>query len=775
MLYNPIKSITAVRYNMIDNILCGEEIKENYMGMYDTRSNNDFLVDFVVELNEGYEDCEIRLTDREYGGYPNFVKYMQNPNNTGYSCNYVILDVIKDGVIIKSLTICIENSPIQLDGVIEDSFANRGRYESVILSSDGNVEFKLAGTNPSGTILVNGSDTKTKTYDNPGVYKELITYKQEVLGVEYSVDFNCIVLVSLDTQDFGKFECNYGNNNSYVSNIYDDKSNCFDGAFDYSSIINFDVSTFEVSNVNYSISNVTLINDEELEVTYFEVTLNDGASDYVLYLLIPTDKSVNLSLDITDNVLMLDNILGTEKIEFDEYNHAHINNASKNDMISISFESKVTIEITNPKNKVENKGSMSSLDNYELSQSGLYIIKITNSKGLSEYYYIEVDEFKDPLSISVGDVDLIYSQNKSDFDTNDGIIMEGFLGKDKIDLIENNKIKVNISGLLALYAYDEDKNKIDDEAYLNVIEDSIGVKYAQLFIDLPNYMYNFIIYFDDKPIGPVSLVVGNNIFDLGDGDTSFGDIIQSPFGGNTLLLDDFSNELYLKGKEVYDDYSYSLIILDYYVFGSFNFQDDMPLSTLEENGYLYRITDQESLTKKINKKLGCMSYGYIFPYGTPLNATLNDYVTGLNDMFKICKNNYIFEIEIGNKTLYASVSFDDYMSVVMNDPELDDNAYSCEYNGKKYSELVFILPYEEKDNIENGVYAVKIKSGYYLNNFYYDSNCSSSLDPLDSEHSFIVSTDSQNQKYISIYYNFYDNVVGTGTIVLKFSNDTLYN
>ena len=291
VLEDPIKSIDAIRYSFYEDRVFASSFKFGTFGWDSEETNGDFLIGVSVELNKGYEDCTVKLTDRDKGGQTNFVSLYNNLYTTNYygEWNYLRLEVLRDGKVIYEEQLTVDNSYITLDGAIVNGFDNRGQDDNVILvtNSERKCEFKIAGSNPGGKILVNGEENYVKTYPADGVYREKITYTKEIYGQEYSVDFYCIVVVSEDSKEFGSLRCTYkeeeyGNYGAYIYDAEYGHSNVFSAQFNLYAVEHFDTSTLETDKDGYSITSAQMVNDDVLGVTYIVATINDGTTDHVL-------------------------------------------------------------------------------------------------------------------------------------------------------------------------------------------------------------------------------------------------------------------------------------------------------------------------------------------------------------------------------------------------------------------------------------------------------------------------------------------------------------
>ena len=792
---DPIKSIDAIKYDFRNDRIFTQHIEQNSYGYYNVNSDGDFLIGFNVELNEEYSDCKVSVVyNNELLDYTSFLQEIYY--NSGQVANSISILVYRNDKIIKEVEINVDSSYIGLDGKVKNGVSNRGVVESIILvdNSDKKVDFKLAGNNPGGKILVNDTENCTKVYESEGIYREKITYIKELLGKEYKTEFYCNVIVSEDSKEFGKLSAYYYTDadawKSYTSiSDYNGDYNCFTGAFTLYSVNSFDPTTINVSKEGCSLTSAVLVNDDELGITYIIATINDGASDHVLYLFVPTDLTLGFGLNVENNSIGYEkSVLGQEYIEFDENNTATIAQASKGDNINIWFESALNVLITEPSGKTKNYVSVSEIYDYVINEIGTYTIKVTNRKNESKEYFVKVENIVDIVDLNIGDDTYrLIDSKKGDFVVDSmNMTLIAYVGVASESLIEDGKIEISIGGQIAdaLYTDVDLTNKINGTAKLDVKVDPDGVKYAMIYFESYGSVATVVISFKDKVISPVRISVGEDIYDLGN-DENPGDLVSLPFG-EFMLINDFSDDIYLLGTNVYDDFSYSLVLIPQFAF------DDEILNTtlgyLGEIGLLYKVFDANTLKQKIDSPLSLVTYGYILPEGAQEDDYLSKYISSSNDMFMLIKNSYVLNTTIGENNYYAGVYIDGMMNLFSQKISFETNANDFETNSNgAYTELYFYIGEDEIANIKSNSYSMSIKSGYSLSGtLYTDSTLETVILPRKSfivdpddlyyyHFNFDVKEDLDGTKYIEFYYNISVDNIGTCKVKYIFADENIYN
>ncbi len=774
----PFKSIDLIRYSYKDDKLFTQKITKNYMGNYDAESNDDFAVGLAIELNDDYKDCDVVLIDPETGEEADFSTIFKRiyKNTKNGEHTYLDVELVRDNKVIDGITITIRNDKISLKNE-NQLYSNRNIYEHVIVVSDGSrtVNFSL-NDGFSGKILVNGTENYSKTYQTDGVYREKITYIKELYGKEYRVDYYCTVVVSESTKGFGRLSVDNAHEQyTTKANIYEDsystRSNVFDMYFSHYSYVHFDPTTFETDKSGYTVVNAQIVNDENVGCTYIVATINDGTTDHVLYLLLNTDHSFGTSLNPVGNAVVLTSQFNkSQSISFDENNNATITGACSIDDISITFESYVSVKVTNPTGKVQDYGSTDNLD-IPIVSAGTYTIVVKNIKNETKTYSIVVDDLIDVLDVTVGNVELEYFSDKNTdfkYESSD-YSWNGYLGEGSESLISNGKINVSVAGAMAANTFTDVAltKPFEGSAELEVKEGTNGIKYAEFYCGNSYQSFTVRLLFKEHAVSRAQIITSDYTYDLGNDDDS-GDIVDAGMMGSFLFLDSFDYDLYFGNDKLYNDYSYSIFIVSGSELVGFNY--NRSLQALEEAGYLFRVTDATTLKTKITKKFDTFGYMYILPEGVSGTITMNNYVTSSDDMVVIVKSNYIFEINIGNNNLFATASIPSMMNLFMNNTVFDSNAddYTLGANNR-YTELVYNIGSSEISNISNNKYTINITSGFDFSNFYLDSSHTQPISVnTNNQLELEVKEETNGTKYVEFYYELDDQYAGTSKVKLVF-------
>ncbi len=787
---DPIESLNVIRYSIARDELFVESVEADSRGTFSTNSNMDFAVGLDVELKEEYKDCTVRVLNRDSGGDADFVQFWQNNyNGNNYSIwSYVLIEIVKDNKVIYSTQVTIENDYLP----IKDSYAinNRGVVEAALLvsNSERKAAFELEGSNPGGTLLVNGEEITSKTYEVDGIYREKITYTKELYGQVFSLEFYLNVIVSEDSHDFGTISCKFDQSAQYTNNTASireyDYSNVFNNYFYLYSIEHFDKTKVTTDKSGYSVTDAQLVNDDTLGVTYMFVTINDGTADHILYLLVETNNSMGSSLAVKGNGLRYySSAYGRYNISFDEKDTAYAIDTYPSDYMSIEFASYLYINVTYPSGVKKDFGYTYQLSFFTFSEVGTYEIEVTNRFNQTKKYYIVIEDFSDMINITVGDT-VLYDHSSKDTSfksDNETYTIFAYAGKDSDSLIVDGKVEIILSGLISRNAYYDKKlnNKITSERVtLDVVKDDKDIYNAYFYCMRDEIIATIKLIFKEEPKSPVVITIGDDTYDLGSEESS-GDLISTPMGGGMMLvIDNPDDEVYIKGTKVYDDYSYSLIIIPQ---GGSGFSNTSTLAELETLGILTRITDPDTLTAKVNYNIPIMSYGYIVPEGTPGTATMYSLLSSQDDTFMIYKSNYFYKIQIGEKELYAGAIIADLMSIFMGGPSYETNADDSETNSRgTFTELTYYIGLDELDNITtNNTYVIKFKSVFddKQNNkliyFYSDADHYYGLALENGQIELEVKENARGKKYVEFYYDLSTSSVGSAKVTLFLSNKTI--
>ena len=254
-------------------------------------------------------------------------------------------------------------------------------------------------------------------------------------------------------------------------------------------------------------------------------------------------------------------------------------------------------------------------------QEGDYTLTITAVTGKVREIVMHVSgNFNNIVETQIGDGTKVYIDNNLntnmsiyDDETGEMDYLVGFYGEASSSYVSDNKVEIKISGSILDYIY-KDANLAtpitSPTDTLNVLVDSFNNQYVELFM-ANKYIR---LYLTDQPESDITIGVGGNSYGLiykngysyyGGMETENGDFYVEPDG--------FSSNLVITSKQVYDDYSYAIIIVD----SEDEFDEYTSYSEMETQMKLFRVKDSETLTLEIkkfeNRKI------YILPYGTKDN------------------------------------------------------------------------------------------------------------------------------------------------------------
>lgn len=762
--YDPVKSLDLIRYDIANDKIITEHIIDDGSYLNSTGGNN-FAVGFSVTLNEGYEDCIVRILDRETRKEADFAKFLESREYWVY----LLIEIEKDGKIIYTNQVSVENRYLRL---LEDTtYEVRGIEHNLLLvsNSDRKAIFSLIGGNVGAKLLLNGQEKNTKTYEADGIYREKLTFVKEILGKEYNIDFYCDVVVGDDASDFTDISCTYQEYwNDEAHNYYAEVSdnNCINYPFYVYSVEHFDVSTIKLDNSDdYSILSANLINDDENEMTYIILVISDGVGNHTLYLPVATNHELSTDLSLIGNGVEVSSIKGIEFYEVDEDDTITVPVATGDHYYYFDFRSKVHLEVIDSSNKKTDYGTESDFPNVLFKDAGTYTIKVTNRLNETKTYTFIIEDYMSVIDVTIGDDVVIYYHDevdnnlKVDYTTYSS---KTYIGEEYQSAIVDGKLELGISGYIAdcLYYDKLFKNKVDiNNAIFNVLLDSENNPYIEAYIKSDYGAISIIIMLANKPKGPLSLTFGDNEYSIGNEDNP-GDLSMG-FMGYMLTVKDPQDEFTMSVNKVYEDYTNSLVILPFMSESDFS---DETISSLESNEFVYRVTDTTTLSYTFNLYKSHY-YPYtilILPEGTKATDTLGDldYFS-----FVLVKPAYIFNLTIDDNNYYATAD----TNMNNGSPILDTNASNYELSGSTYSELIFYIGEDELENITDDIYEVNFDSGLGLESEIYTTDDDSIV---FSGNSLSLSVkDQDGVKYVEFKYKGSTAGVGEAVVRLIFEDE----
>lgn len=279
----------------------------------------------------------------------------------------------------------------------------------------------------------------------------------------------------------------------------------------------------------------------------------------------------------------------------------------------------------------------------------------------------------------------------------------GYFG-DSSEYIRDDKISLDIESPYLSTIYKDENLQINAKAsdIYDIYYDG-AMPYAILYIKNPGggQVVKVILYLDKKPFKTAKLTIGSEDFVIvADGTNDHGDltILDWAYG---IDNSECPSTMTLTTTKVYDDYSYA-ILMDY----DGNMYDYETLEELEENGYLYRVTDTTTLSVTIPL---VSDYFSILVEG----ATTFEYENMID--VELLKT-FIFSIESesGDK-FYYSYKYD-YKTYDITE---DTNALVKDksLDGDFSNSLYFKLNENELEKMADGTYKIKVRLGEYVTIF----------------------------------------------------------
>ena len=762
---DPIKSMSAIKYDIKTGNIFTQAV--NFDGDYYTvyGSDNTFDLGLDISLNEGYEDCTVRILDRDTQ------KEFDFKNIKEYVGEYIyyVVEISRGGKVIDKKNVESRFNVIKLNGS-ETYFYNRGTACSMLresLDSENklDVNFSLFNEGVSAYLYLEGEDHAKRTYTQEGVYLEHLCYAAEIYGEYYRFNLECIVIVNMDSRDIGRFQLTYHEeynpSSNYLTTIYNAHDYSHHG---YNAFYN-DLESYSIDHINvssdlrldesqYTITSAELINDEEKKITYFKVIVNRDSTTKTIYLFVGTDSTLTYSLDIEKNRFRGYDAYGNYTVYQVENDTINITNATCGSYYYVDFVSKAKITIISPDNKTKDLGTDDEIYDLTFDEEGTYYLEVENSKGKKTYTINVSGDFRDLCDISIGNDPnrtvlyyRTYNDNNLSISSKTSTI-KGYLG-DVISLIRNGKATLNVDGLLVDRAYTDIDltNKITgDNVTLDVLYDEENKPYVVIYADVAMFeedgMTTLVIYLCEKPKADLALIFGDSEYQIGNDDDPL-DLTEMSWFGYYLSVNEPYNTFTLSVNKVYDDYTNALVFLPFMSESGFT---SCSIGYLEQNEYVYRVTNAETLTLTAS-----LSKDYYYPYTVlvlPQGTTDEDILGDLNYFsFILDKPAYIFDITVGKNDYYATVS----TNMNNGEPMFDTNASDIETEDNAYSDLVFYLGKEEKKNIIANRYKFMITSELGIAGSLYTMD-DSVLCPQDGEVELPVQED-DGVYYVQFYYD----------------------
>ena len=482
--------------------------------------------------------------------------------------------------------------------------------------------------------------TNIITFVEYGVYREKIVFKKSIYGINYNLTSYIDIIYSEKLSTFADVYYSYNGGNKVYNGQNDNNNNvlAYDSAGNQSMIGIYDMLNVTIGDFECTLkdshdsyhdgeSKIEFLDEHDKNLVRFVITLkfhdDVDPSDVLHTIYLITYYSGTYS----DNT----GIVGEKAVETYSIDSSHVrdvnieNNNMTMDNISplysyefeLENEADVCLKLVSSEELIyEEKGA--SKFSISFSQEGDYKLTITAVTGATRDIFIHVSgNFGNIIETQIGDGTKIYIDNNLDtnlsiYDDETGTMeyLVGFFGNDSISHVSDNKVEIKISGSITDYIFKDANlaNKINTPTdTLDVLKDSYDNLYIELFME-NKY---FRLYLTDKPNSDISINVGGDNFGLiykngynyyGNVDTNMGNFYVKPSG--------FTSNLVVTANQVYDDFSYAIIIVD----SIDEFDLYTSYSEMESQMKLFRVKDNDTLSFEIKKFENRLIY--ILPFGT---------------------------------------------------------------------------------------------------------------------------------------------------------------
>ena len=621
-----VKSFDVLAIHLINNSILAHHVENGF----NLTASNELIYDIAVNFNDKYKGYTYKIMDADTNELVDFKAIKAR-----YNLYIEIYD--KNGKKVST----INNFVVKIDDLSLSSFntfTNPETLEKTMYKCMTSNELNINITDTLYKYLdvyINDEKKNAITYDNEGAYREKITFKKTFFGLEYySKDVYVDVIYSNKLSDYGTLYYSSGENKIYNGN---DASNCNVFAFDStgeSNVLNIydllnvtikDDFTFNPVHTDYAfkkdMSKIELLDKYSDDLLRFKLTLviHDGDKYITFYAF--TYFSGSYSSDTK--------IVGEKTIETFSMDSSYKKDISIVDDVlditnssplhSYSFELKNVGDVLIECDGEDPILDLEGIKNFDVafSKEGTYTLTITAVTGKERSITINVSgNFENVFETQIGDGDILYIDNKletnfNSYDDENGLsILVGFFGSSSADSITDDTVEIKLRGTIADFIYkDEDltiKANTPTDTF-TVLYDRYNNPYIELFME-SKYIK---IYLADKPDNDISISVGGNEFGIfykkdysyyGDLGTSSGSFYVKPNG--------FSNSLTITTKQIYDDYSYAIIIVD----STDEFDQYTSYSEMESKQKLFRVKDSDTLTREFTNFDSRLIY--ILPLGS---------------------------------------------------------------------------------------------------------------------------------------------------------------
>lgn len=594
--------------------------------------SNELIYDVKVNFKDEFRGYTYKIIDSETNELVDFTAIKPKYNLYFEIYNYDMEKVSTFNDFI------IQIDDIKLDGF--ESFTNPETNEvSLYKCSDSNTItitsnetlFKYLD------VYVNDEKNSTITYTNEDAYREKITFKKTIYGLEYySKDLYVDIIYSKKISTYGSIY--YSSSDNDIYNGFEDKNNnifAFNsdgtskvlGIYDLLNVTIDDFTFIPLSTdyaFKYEMSNIELLDKYSNTLLRFKITLvihDPNTNAYNTFYAI-TYFSGSYS---SDTKIVGEKTIETFSMDSDYKKDILItsdtlNISNTSPLYSYSFELKnesdVKLSLSGSEEAILDLEGIKKFD-LNFSDEGTYILTITAVTGKERIITINVTgDFENVFETQIGDGTLLYIDNKletnfSSYNVGDMEYLVGFYGNSSSELIDDDqKVSIKVGGSILDFIY---KDK-DLTTLINNPTDTLDVlydRYKNPYIELFMKTKYIKIYLTDKPESDVSISIGNETYDLFY-------MLDYSYYGDLGLIDDnfyvkpdgFSGSLTITVKEIYDDFSYAIIVMD----ENDSFDNYESYSEMETKQKLFRVKDIDTLTKELtnfdSRKI------YILPYGS---------------------------------------------------------------------------------------------------------------------------------------------------------------
>ncbi|MCR5461936.1 MAG: hypothetical protein K6E87_02595 [bacterium] len=718
--------------------------KSIYLNCYDS-----ILLDIDVDFMAGYENCTYGLYYDYYSEDDYEECNFHNNNMSDNNRSIYLVCFNENGESIYQICLNISCNSIEFDPDLPNIKPSNGGYYistddgifSAELESDNNwsqFDYYVDEQEMSTNIWTNDGNAYTDT----GIYREKLQLKTTHLGQEYTKYFyvdvlynsndistyaNRIGLSYINFSDEDDLICNGENGvNKYI--IAFDKDNGWEKSISADELIGIakdDLYLDLKTGYNLDTDETEMTFDEENEYLIIKYVFTDSSENkYEIYTILDYYNHYSNNTNIVGEKIVGHNNLAEddEETEFNiENDVVNITNASVLVSYKVELEDTCSYELFDSDDDSIKSGNDAEIE-LEFEEEGTYYLVLTAMSGNERRITINVTgDYGNLIKTSIGDGIELYLD--SDFSGNliineSGTSIKGYYGESSQDYIDDGKVEVNVSGLMAEYLY------IDSELNERITTNKVLLDVHD--IDTKPYIVVYMRQFGEITLYLVDQPVPSAVVSFG-ADEDFGFTInengvetdaQMIYGMPIAFITTYVDSMTLTLNKAYEDYSYSIIVGDYDFameimseYGDDSYVFDYTFAELEGSNHLYRV-DSNTLTVEIP-----IQYMYFFISAEGVEGT--DYVSTINIMPVMISDVSLFEFANDNDEYYLGIYTDDGYEWGTYGATEDDSANKIDnYLDVEdlYDKYIYYIGEDELDNVVNNKYT-----------FNYSSNLSAKL------------------------------------------------